>query len=272
MDSKITVTGLFTYPIKSCGRLSHQQIELDERGPVWDRHWMVVEPDGMFITAREAPTMQLIQPAFENGCMRLTAPGMTPIDVTLQREPAPSKTVKVWNAVCEAVDEGDDLAAWLSDYLKVECRLVRMMDGFKRLVDPNYAHHSATTGFSDGFPMLIVSEASLAELNRRLEERGKTPVPMSRFRPNVVMTGCDAFAEDEWKTIQIGSMMVDVVKPCARCVMTTVDSTTGQIPDTAEPLATLNTFRKQGTQVMFAQNVIHRAPGSLAVGNVVMTM
>jgi uncharacterized protein len=132
-----------------------------------------------------------------------------------------------------------------------------------------YASENTPVGFADAFPLLIVSEASLDELNRHMIERGKDPVPMTRFRPNIVVSGVEAFAEDSWRTVQIGDVTIDVVKPCARCVTTTVDQLTGTIPDVAEPLGTLNTFRKHNGKVMFAQNAIHRAPGVLKVGNAV---
>jgi uncharacterized protein YcbX len=176
----------------------------------------------------------------------------------------------VWDDICNAWDEGDELAGWLSDYLHAEVRLVRMGGNYERPVDTRYARQPAQASFSDGFPVLIVSQASLDELNLRLMERGSDPVPVTRFRPNLVVTDCDAFAEDTWDVVQIGSVTLDIVKPCARCVTTTVDQATGTVPDHTEPLATLNTFRKQGSKVMFAQNAIHHAPGSLAVGDVVL--
>ncbi|MEP7289412.1 MAG: MOSC N-terminal beta barrel domain-containing protein [Chloroflexota bacterium] len=269
MNIEPTLSALFSYPVKACGALSHMQIELDERGPIWDRRWMVIDVNDMFVTQREHPAMALIQPTFAGDCLYLAAPGMPTVGIALHREPAPISKVQVWKDVCEAWDEGETLASWLSDYLHTPVRLVRMADNFVRPVDSRYALQPAQTGFSDGFPLLIVSEASLAELNRHLTARGSEPIPMSRFRPNLVVTGCDAFAEDTWRTVQIGSMTLDVVKPCARCVVTTVDQATGTVPDSAEPLATLKTFRQQNNKVMFAQNAIHYAPGTLVVGDVV---
>lgn len=268
----ITVSALYTYPIKSCGALAHTQLTLDERGPVWDRRWMVVDSDGVFITQRELPALARIQPAFEGDCLRLSAPKMPDAAVPLQQRDIPARSVQVWNDVCEAVDEGDDVAAWLSDYLSEAVRLVRMADGFVRPANTTYAPPNTAVSFADGFPLLLVSDASLDDLNQHLQSRGKMPVPMSRFRPNVVISGCEAFAEDGWRTITVGGVMMDVVKPCARCVETTVDQATGTIPDPAEPLATLNSYRKQGSKVLFAQNAVHRAPGMLRVGDTVTVM
>jgi hypothetical protein len=267
MNSPITITHLYTYPIKSCAAVAHERLALEARGPLWDRRWMVVDGNGLFITQRELPRLALVQPNVEADMLRLSAPGRNDICLSLHGARGTIQRVVVWRDTCDAWDEGDEVANWLSDYLNVDVRLVRMADGFQRMVDPNYARTPAHTGFSDGFPVLIAAEASLAELNRRLTEHGKAPVPMSRFRPNVVVAGCEAFAEDSWKTVQIGAVTLDVVKPCARCATTTVDQTSGTIPDSTEPLATLNTFRKQAGKVMFAQNAIHRAPGVLSVGD-----
>lgn len=269
-SSSVVLAQLYTYPVKSCGALSHIRIALDIRGPVWDRRWMVVDTAGVFITQREFPRLALIQPQFVDGYLSLSAPGMDAIRLPLQRNAAPCRMVRVWKDTCEALDEGDDLAGWLSDYLHCGARLVRMADEYVRPVDPRYARYPAQTGFADAFPLLIVSEASLAELNRHLVARGNAPIPMSRFRPNLVVSGCAAYAEDTWRTVRIGSVTLDIVKPCPRCVTTTVDQATGTIPDPAEPLAALNTFRKQDGKVMFAQNAIHRSVGVLAVGDLLV--
>jgi uncharacterized protein len=269
---KLLLSSIFTYPIKSCGRLEHTEIALDARGPLWDRRWMVVDSDGKVITQREISSLALVQPRFENGDMAITAPNMPEMRIPLARDAGEIWRVDLWDDICAAWDEGDDLAEWFSDYLNVDARLVRMADDFVRPVDPDYAPPNTPVGFADGYPILIVSEASLDELNRHIVERGKEPVPMSRFRPNLVVSGASAFAEDSWGAVQVGDVTLDVVKPCARCVLTTVDQLTGTVPDTAEPLGTLNTFRKQNGKVMFAQNAIHRAPGMLRVGDAIKTI
>jgi len=263
------VSALYTYPIKSCAGLTHQTIRFDNTGPSWDRRWVVTDSDGMFYTQRELPPMALIQPAFEGSTLKLTAPGMSVISSPLESERPEPRMVRVWRDTCEAWDEGDELAQWFSDYLKVDARLTRMTDTYYRAVNKDYAPYPAQVGFADGYPALIVSESSLDDLNQRLIERGSEAMPMKRFRPNIVITESEPFAEDTWREAQIGAMTFDLVKACARCVMTTVDPATGTIPDKAEPLATLNTYRKQERGVMFAQNAIHRAPGVLNVGDVV---
>ncbi len=263
------VSALYTYPIKSCGGLTHDTIRFDARGPIWDRRWVVTDADGMFYTQRELPPMALIQPRFDGDQLTLSAPGMSSISLPLEAERPEPRLVRVWRDTCEAWDEGDTLAQWFSDYLKVEARLTRMTDGYYRTVNKDYAPYPAQVSFADGYPALIVSESSLDDLNQRLIERGSEAIPMKRFRPNIVITDSSPYAEDTWREACIGDMTFDVVKPCARCVMTTVDPATGTIPDKAEPLATLNTYRKQERGVMFAQNAIHRAPGVLKVGDAV---
>ncbi len=263
------ISALYTYPIKSCGGLTHTSITFDSRGPLWDRRWLVTDPDGMFFTQRELPPMALIQPTFTGSSLTLTAPGMSSIQISLEAERPASRSVRIWKDTCEAWDEGDALAQWFSDYLKVDARLFRMTDTHIRVVDKNYAPYDAAVGFADAYPALIVSESSLDDLNQRLVERGAEVVPMRRFRPNIVITDSPAYAEDTWREARLGSMTFDLVKPCARCVMTTVDPATGTIPNTAEPLATLNSYRKQERGVMFAQNAIHRAAGTLNIGDAV---
>jgi len=268
----IQISGLFTYPIKGAAGLSHKTIELDERGPVWDRRWMVVDLEGLFVTQREVSRLALIQPSFDGDHLKISAAGAGEICIPLQRERAGVQPVTVWHSVCDAWDEGDEAAEWFSSYLNADVRLTRIADDFQRVIDNEYSRRSARpvthTGFADGFPLLIASEESLEALNQRMIERGAAPVPMNRFRPNVVVKGCDPFAEDTWRTIEIDGLTLDVVKPCARCVVTTVDQVTG-IPNKAEPLATLNTFRKEERGVMFAQNVIHRTTGRLSVGDAI---
>jgi uncharacterized protein YcbX len=269
MASNISISALYTYPVKSCGALQHEQMILDERGPLWDRRWMVVDADGIFVTQRSHPTMAIIQPSLSADTLTLTAPGMPALTVPLTAERDEPLPVTIWQDTCDAWDEGRAAAEWFSHFLEGDLRLVRMTDGWFRPVNPKYAPETAQTGFSDGFPLLLVSEESLADLNTHLQAREAQPVPMSRFRPNVVVRGASPYAEDGWRTVQVGAVTLDVLKPCARCVITTVDQHTGSIPDNNEPLGTLSTYRKQNSKVMFAQNAVHRAAGTLALGAVV---
>ena len=267
----ITITGLYTYPIKSCGSLSHDSVQIDQNGLAYDRHWVVAEPNGDFITAREYPAMQLIAPQLVDDCLAITAPGAGEVRIPLTvREDSKRMPVTVWRDTVIGADEGDEVASMLSDYLGVKVRLFVMPKTTVRAVDPNFANFPAQVGFADGYPFLVASEESLADLNEKLTERGKDTVPMSRFRPNIVVSGGGKpFAEDDWEHFSIGDVQFDGVKRCARCVMTTIDPKTGTRPDKQEPLATLATYRTGGHGVLFGMNAIHHAPGQISVGDVV---
>jgi uncharacterized protein YcbX len=169
-------------------------------------------------------------------------------------------TVQVWRDSVQAEPISTDTDAWLTTLIGEPCHLVYMADDEIRPCDLTYAQQSDRTSFADGFPLLVISQASLKDLNARLEQ----PVPMQRFRPNFVVEGCDAFAEDTWKTMQINDVTFRVVKPCSRCIITTIDPETGKKTG-AEPLKTLACYRKQGNQVMFGQNVIHNSLGNCTV-------
>lgn len=233
------------------------------RGIAADRHWMIVDAAGHFLTQREFPRLALIAPRLSNGELEMTAPGMTPLAVGIASD-GPRVDVTVWDDRCVAIDHGPLAAAWLSDFLGVSCRLVRMADDVVRTVDPNYARSTDQVGFADGFSFLLASRASLDELNRRLS----APLPMNRFRPNIVIDGVEPFEEDGWKRIVIGGIGFCVAKPCARCAITTVDQRTGE--RSREPLRTLATFRNvPGRGVMFGQNLVHDRTGVIRVGAVV---
>ena len=260
-DVRLRVDGLYRYPVKSCGGASLPSATVGPRGIVGDRQWMVVDDTGEFLTQREHHRMSLVRPHLtDDGLLELNAPGMPPLTVT----PAirhDRVDVSIWNDRCVAIDEGPTVAEWLSAFLDVRCRLVRFPDDATRRVDPEYAGPNDQVGFADGFSFLLASCASLDDLNHRLA----SPLPMNRFRPNIVVSGGEPFEEDRWKSIRIDRITFAVVKPCARCVTTTVDQQTGEA--SREPLRTLATFRNvPGRGVMFGQNLIHDQSGVLHVG------
>ena len=260
-DVRLRVDGLYCYPVKSCGGTSLATATVGPRGIIGDRQWMVVDETGEFVTQRELHRMALVSPRLlDDGLLELSAPGMPPFTVT----PAVRHDrvdVSIWSDRCAAIDEGQKAAQWLSAFLEVRCRLVRFPEDATRRVDPEYASPNDQVGFADGFSFLLTSCASLDDLNHRLE----APLPMNRFRPNIVVSGGDAFQEDRWKRIRIDDIAFAVVKPCARCVTTTVDQKTGEA--SREPLRTLATFRNvPGRGVMFGQNLIHDQTGVLHVG------
>lgn len=257
----IVLSEISVYPIKACGAVSQTRWELEPRGLRLDRRWMVVDTAGVFMTQRDYPRLTLVSVRLHTEHLTLNAPGMEPLDVPLAPPGGRHLPVVIWDDGVEAADAGEDAAGWFSEYLETACRLVGMTDRSVRPVNPEYAVNHDVVSFADGYPLLLISEASLADLNSRLE----SPISMKRFRPNLVVKGCEPFAEDTWKEIAIGDVHFHLVKPCARCTVPTVDLATGE--KGVEPLRTLKTFRNVGNQVMFGQNLIHAANGTLAMGD-----
>jgi uncharacterized protein YcbX len=257
--SSAFLSRIHVYPIKSCGGLAPVQWEVDDFGLRYDRRWMVLDLTGEFITQREEPRLALVRPALTDQSLVLRAPGMPDLSLPLVPPAGDRVRVQVWSDVTEGVPAGPEAAQWLSRFLGRLVRLVWMPDDVVRPTDPLYAA-GYRVSFADGFGFLLISEASLQELNRRLE----TPLPMNRFRPNLVVSGCEPFAEDGWRDLRLGGLELRVVKPCGRCVVTTTDQETAERG--MEPLRTLATFRRQNGEVMFGQNVVHRGRGRMLVG------
>lgn len=258
------ISALHVYPIKSCRGLDLKAVRFDLRGPLYDRRFMLVGETGAFLTQRELPRMALIEPRLGPTALQISAPGMPLLKVPMTQRDAKRLEISLWKHAGPAEDAGESAADWFSSFLEHRCRLVRFPEDALRPVSKSHTELEAQVAFSDGYPALLLSEASLADLNGRL----KSSLPMNRFRPNIVVKGCEPFEEDRWKRIRVGDLVLDVVKPCARCAITTVDQITGKAMG-PEPLATLATFRKQDKGVMFGQNVVHHGLGSLRVGDAV---
>jgi uncharacterized protein len=255
-----TLASLHVYPIKSCAGTSVDVWPAGELGFARDRRWMLTGDEGVFLSQRELPRMSLVKPEMKHDHISVTAPGMPTLEVPFETD-GDRSLARVWGDPVEVVNAGEEASRWFSEFLRFPCRLVHLPEDSIRRVDPDFARPEDRVHLADGFPFLLISEASLEELNERLEE----PIPMNRFRPNLVVRGCSPFAEDGWRNIRVGEMSFRVVKPCARCAITTVEQTTGE--KGKEPLTTLAKFRKVGGKVMFGQNVIHDAPGTLRVGD-----
>lgn len=237
----VSITGLNLYPIKSCGGASVPEALLIETGLEFDRAWMVVDTDGVFITQRDLPGMVLIQPTLKHTEVVLRAPGMLALHLAIDAVEGPVR-VKVWSDEVAAYDMGNLAAQWFSDFLRKPVRLVRFDPEQKRLSHKRWTGDvDAENTFTDGFPILVASEASLAELNRRLKE----PVTMARFRPNLVLSGLEAHGEDQLDEIRFdtpeGPVRLKLVKPCSRCPIPNVNPLTG-VPG-HEPGDTLSTYR-----------------------------
>jgi uncharacterized protein YcbX len=257
----ITVSSLIYYPIKACRGFEVDSACVSRMGLDHDRRMMVVTPDGEFLTQREFPRLALVTPKLGDGTLELSAAGYESIQVGIQTSGTPC-LVKVWKSKgVHAIDQGDEAANWFSDWLGADVRLVHIADGYKRLVNESYGvNKDDHTGFADGYPILLTSEEGLQDLNAHLE----SPVPMNRFRPNLVVKGCEPFAEDTWNRIRINDVELAVVKPCARCEVTTIDKET--LERSKEPLKTLGKYRKQTLGAIFGQNVIPLNGGSIRLG------
>lgn len=257
----ITLSNLIYYPIKACRGFEVESACVERMGLENDRRMMVVTEQGEFLTQREFPRLALVTPQLSEGALELSAPDYDSLQLGIQTSGRPWP-VNIWKSKgVQAIDQGEDAARWFSDWLGTRVRLVHIADGYRRRVSAEYAVHADDhTGFADGYPILLTSEEGLRELNLRLE----TPVPMNRFRPNLVIRGCAPFAEDTWNRIRIGSVELAVVKPCARCVVTTIDKET--LEQSKEPLKTLGKFRKQKLGAIFGQNVIPLNEGRIQVG------
>jgi uncharacterized protein YcbX len=226
-----------------------------------DRRMMVVTLEGECLTQREFPRLALVTPQLRDGRLELSAPNFECIQLGLQTTGA-AWPVNIWKSKgVHAIDQGEEAASWFSDWLGTSVRLVHIADGYKRLVSESYAvNNDDHTGFADGYPILLASEEGLDDLNSRLE----SPVPMNRFRPNIVVKGCGPFEEDTWNRIRIGDVELAVVKPCARCEVTTIDKET--LERSKEPLKTLGKYRKHKLGAIFGQNVIPLNGGSIRLG------
>ena len=247
------IAGLNIYPVKSCRGISLGAAKLSRTGLTNDRHWMMVRPNGRFVTQRELPRMALIVTSVDGGALALAAPGMPPLIVP-RGNGGDALAVTVWKFNGSGIDCGEAAARWCSDYLATPLRLVRFDTTVPRECSREWTPGTtAVTEFADGFPILVISRASLAELNSRL----KTALPMERFRPNVVLDGVGAYDEDRIHELRTPSVTLRLVKPCTRCAITTTDQQRGAV-DGVEPLATLKTYRNDTTLrgVTFGQNAI----------------
>jgi len=259
----IRLSNLTYYPIKACRGFDVAASRVERMGLADDRRMMVVTPRGEFLTQREHPKLALVTPILNGGSVMLSAPNVESLRIGI-RKSGKAMPVNIWKSRgVSAIDQGDRAAEWLSAWLGVSVRLVHVDERFKRKLNPDYAVSDEDhTGFADGYPILVISEESLQDLNSRLD--ASRPVPMNRFRPNMVVKGCEPFAEDKWKRIRIGEVEMALVKPCPRCVVTTIDKET--LEKNKEPLKTLSKYRTQEGGAMFGMNVIPLGEGEIRVG------
>ena len=267
------ISQLNIFPVKSMAGVQTSEVTLDRFGPQWDRRWMLVKPDGKFLTQREKARMTLMTARLmDQNQLQLTAPAqpILTLPIPLATSELNSMKVVVWGDECDAQMMGPEADTWASEFLQTECHLVYMPESTLRKVDSDYAQQDETVGFADGFPLLVISEASLAAINAELE----TPVSMLNFRPNIVIDGCEAFAEDTWKGFTTeGGVHLSIVKPCSRCVIPSIDPQTAE--KNSDVLRVLNRLRKgDDGKVYLGQNLLYSANAigkQLLVGQTIKT-
>jgi uncharacterized protein YcbX len=249
----ITLASIHSYPVKSCRGIRHESALLTRAGLEHDREWMFVSADGRFITQRDEPRLARVQVALREHALVLSADGAGEVEVPFELD-GPRSSVAVWGDRCEGIDQGDTAAGWISALLGRAARLLRFDPASSRRSDPAWTGElDAFSLFSDGFPLLVVSRASLDDLNSRLP----VAIPMERFRPNLVLDGLPPFGEDELGEIEHGGVKLRMVKPCTRCVVTTTDQNSGERMGD-EPIRTLKSYRWDAALrgVAFGQNAI----------------
>jgi uncharacterized protein YcbX len=261
----MVVTALNIYPIKSVGGIPCTERAVERQGLRGDRRYMVVEAKGRSMTMRQFPHMALVHPELTVDGYRLHAPGMGALELPVEFTQGERIQVTVWEDSPNALVADDAINAWFSQALGMSCRLVFMPDSDRRDVGSHHGQPGDQVSFADGAPLLLTSEASLADLNQRLDE----PVSMARFRPNLVVNGTTPYEEDDWSRIAIGECEFEVAWSCSRCILTTVDPMTGKRDASRQPLATLQAYRDSPNGPLFGQNLIPRNLGRIKVGDAV---
>ncbi|WP_310589035.1 MOSC domain-containing protein [Dyadobacter crusticola] len=259
---------IWIYPVKSLGGIRLSEATTEERGLEYDRRWMIIDENGKFLTQRVLSKMALIDVELTDLGLKIVNRNEPQNALIVPYLPVTQqpRTVTIWDDVVEAVTVSNEADQWLSEQFGQKLELVKMPEQTERKADPRYAKNNENVSFADGFPFLIISQASLDDLNSRLE----APITMRRFRPNIVISGTAPFEEDQWKSIQIGSLEFEIVKPCARCILTTINPETAE--KGAEPLKTLSTFRKVNNKILFGQNAVTRTLGTMREGDSVSVL
>ncbi|MGB5896547.1 MAG: MOSC N-terminal beta barrel domain-containing protein [Ignavibacteriaceae bacterium] len=260
--NKYSLSQINIYPIKSLGGISLQSATVEERGLQYDRRWMLVDEQHKFITQRLHPRIALLRVEIINDLLTIKhiQNKLSPLAVPLMPYDDEAINVEIWQDNVTALKYSSDANDWFTEAIGFKCSLVYMPGSTRRKVDPNYANNKLV-GFADGYPFLIIGEESLNDLNKRLEE----PLPMNRFRTNFVFSGGKAFDEDNWNAVKIGDMVFHSVKPCPRCIITTINQNTGM--KGKEPLKTLAAFRQKDNKVMFGMNLVAEGVGKINVGD-----
>jgi len=258
----LQVSALYIYPIKSLGGIAVDEALVTERGLQHDRRWMLVDNNNRFLSQREIAQMALFKVAVTRGGLSVTyTPANSSLKIPFQPLHPQLFEVTVWDDICLVQRVSEEADTWFSNMLGIPCRLVYMPGDTRRQVDPNYASYGMITSFADAFPLMMISQASLDDLSARVG----SPIPMNRFRPNMVYTGGKPYSEDELASFSINNINFHGVKLCARCPIPGIDQ------DTAisgkEPIKTLASYRRRQNKIYFGQNLVHEGTGILRVGD-----
>jgi len=259
------LSALYRYPLKSCKAEPLQQASFDELGMTGDRRWMLVdESNGRFFTQRALPQMSQLSVLWnEQGGVTLSAPGLEPLQVPVPQDHEDNlRGVTVWRDTLRVPDAGEEAGRWVSEFIGKPTRVVHVPRQRARWLPSGYGAVEDRVGFADGFPLLLIGQSSLDDLSAKIGR----PQEMLRFRPNLVVEGAEAFAEDGWKRIRIGDMEFRLLKGCSRCILTTIDPATGERSPDREPMTTLKTYREREGDVWFGQNMVNDGPGGVEVG------
>ncbi len=263
-----TLHSIHVHPLKAARGFAPPSAVVEPWGLAGDRRWLLVDSDSRLITQRGQRQLALVETELTDSGVRFTAAGRAPLEVAVP-EPGDTVTVGVWGDKVEAVPAADAAHAWFSEYLGTDARLVHLdAPGSRRPIDPDFSQPGETVSFADGYPLLLTTVASLDALNSLIaqgDHADEGPLPMNRFRPNVVIEGTAPWAEDEFRRVAIGEAVFRVVKPCGRCVVTTTNQLTAERGK--EPLRTLARHRRFGDQLVFGQNLIPETTGTIRLGD-----
>lgn len=258
----LTISELYSYPIKSLAGIKLSSAIVTDRGLEYDRRWMLIDQNNRFLSQREVAKMALLHVAIGDDVLTVnnTQDGTS---IKIPKDPGNEHVIKVtiWDDACDAIPVSDEADRWFSQALGIACRLVFMPDESQRHTDPRYANEDSITSLSDAYPFLLIGQASLDDLNNRLDEK----LLINRFRPNIVFAGGAPYQEDLMNSISINGVNFNGVKLCARCNVTTIDQSNAMIGK--EPLKTLAKYRVKNKKIMFGQNLVHSDTGMISVGD-----
>ncbi len=252
---------IYIYPVKSLAGIKVSSWEVNGKGLLYDRKWMLIDNENQFLSQRRIPKMVLIKTHLTDNELILSTEKSGSIALDLSPQNGDKISSTIWNQQCLSRTVSKEVDQWLSDFLEIDCKLVYQPEETVRPVDPDYARTGDKINFSDGFPFLIISAASLQSLNQQMN----LSIPMERFRPNLVISDCESYAEDNWRELSINNIQFRLPKPCSRCAVPGIDIETAET--SKEPLQTLNRLRRWKNQVYFGQNALHNSSGTLSINS-----